>query len=71
MKKESTSARRFIRLREVSKMTGLSKSSVYDYMNAGLFPKNFPVGPRSVCWIESEVEQWMDDQVARRDQEVA
>ncbi|CAM3208543.1 helix-turn-helix transcriptional regulator [Vibrio diazotrophicus] len=71
MKKESTSARRFIRLHEVSKMTGLSKSSIYDYMSAGLFPKSCSLGIRSVAWIESEVEQWMDDQIARRDQAVA
>jgi len=71
MKKESTSARRFIRLREVSNMTGLSKSSIYDYMNAGLFPRSCSLGCRSVAWVESEVEQWIENQIAQRDQEMA
>ncbi|MCZ4372310.1 AlpA family transcriptional regulator [Vibrio diazotrophicus] len=71
MSKSANRVNRFIRLREVMSMTGLSKSSIYDYMNLGLFPTTISLGSRSVGWVESEIEQWMDNQIARRDQEVA
>ena len=36
----ATVAARLIRIREVMNKTGLSKSGVYDLMNAGQFPKS-------------------------------
>ncbi|WP_270804178.1 helix-turn-helix transcriptional regulator [Aeromonas sp. QDB02] len=57
---------RFIRVREVIKKTGLSKSSVYDLMAQGLFPQTVRLGGRSVAFIEAEVEAWMAERIAAR-----
>lgn len=62
---------RLLRLSEVRDITRLSKSSIYVYMNAGKFPKSIPLGARSVVWLESDIQKWIEDRVNRRDQLVA
>ena len=53
-----------LRLRQVSELTGLKRSSLYNRIAAGLFPKQFPLGGRAVGWLASEVESWITGQVA-------
>lgn len=63
---------RIIRLKEVMKMTGLGRSTVYKYIAEGTFPKPIPLGGRSVGWLEGEVSEWILERVSERDiQEVA
>ena len=45
-------------------MTGLSKSTIYARMSTGTFPKQIPLGPRLVVWVESDVQRWIAEQVA-------
>ncbi|MBZ6065291.1 AlpA family transcriptional regulator [Aeromonas schubertii] len=60
-------ALRFIRVREVIQKTGLSKSSIYDLMAQGRFPKTVRLGgARAVAFIESEIDTWMAERVAAR-----
>ena len=60
------SALRFIRIREAIKKTGLSKSSIYDLMAQGHFPKTIRLGGRSVAFVEAEVDAWMVERIAAR-----
>ena len=47
---------RFLRLKDVQSVTGLSKTSIYKLIEAGSFPKQINLsGSRSVGWLESEV----------------
>ena len=64
----STPALRFIRVREAIKKTGLSKSGVYDLMNAGQFPKSIRLSDtgRTVAFIEAEVDSWIAARIAAR-----
>lgn len=57
---------RFIRIREAIKKTGLSKSSIYDLMAQGHFPKTIRLGGRSVAFVEAEVDTWMVERIAAR-----
>jgi len=57
---------RFLRLKEVIAQTGLSRSSIYLFMNEGIFPKSVSLGGRSVAWLESEVLEWMEARIAER-----
>jgi len=50
-----------LRIRDVVKVTGVSRASLYSWMNAGTFPKSVRTGPRRVCWRASAVRQWMAD----------
>jgi len=58
---------RLIRLNEVQKMTGLSKSGIYKYHLENRFPQNVSLGGRSVAWVESEIEQWIENVIGQRD----
>jgi prophage regulatory protein len=49
---------RFIRLKEVLSICGKSRSSVYEAIKKGDFPKPVKLHGRSSAWIKSEVEQW-------------
>ena len=50
---------RLMRLPEVLKLTGLSRSTLYRKIKAGQFPAPVSLGPRSVAWRESEVLDWI------------
>ena len=54
----------FIRLPEVKKLVGLGTTKIYTMAGKGLFPKQVPLGGRSVGWIKSEVLQWNQAQIA-------
>lgn len=67
MTEQTKTTHRLMRMNEVIRMTGLSRSSIYDRMNAGLFPRSCSLGSRSVAWVESEVMEWVEHQIAQRD----
>ncbi|ANP63868.1 MULTISPECIES: helix-turn-helix transcriptional regulator [Vibrio] len=62
---------RFIRLSEVLNRTGLSKAHVYRLMNDGEFPQTVSLGLRAVAWLESEVNQWIEQKLTQRNEVVS
>jgi len=52
-----------LRMFEVSDRTGLAKSSIYEQIRKGLFPKPIKLSARSVGWLEEDVNRWLDDKV--------
>lgn len=52
---------RLIRLKEVMEMTGLSRSCIYKYIEIGTFPQNVSLGGRAVAWVESEIQDWIQN----------
>jgi len=57
------STNKFNRLVQVKLMTGLSKSTIYDWIAKGTFPKQISLGPRVVAWSEQAVETWIQSQI--------
>jgi prophage regulatory protein len=55
---------KLIRLPEVKATTGLSKSTIYARISEGTFPKQIPLGPRLVVWVESDIQNWITEQVS-------
>jgi prophage regulatory protein len=49
----------FLRRKQVETRTGLSRSTIYQYIKDGAFPKPVPLGPRAVGWLESDVRDWI------------
>lgn len=58
---------RLIRLGEVKHRTGYGKSSIYNGIAEGTFPRPVPLGPRAVAWVEDEVQEWIDARIRDRD----
>lgn len=52
-----------LKLSEVVKITGLSKSTIYEYMKHGLFPKQIKIGIRRVGWTSSSISSWTDKKI--------
>lgn len=50
---------RFLREREVSLITGLSRSTRWRLERAGQFPKKRQLSPNAIGWLESEIRAWM------------
>jgi prophage regulatory protein len=58
---------RILRRPEVELRTGLSNSQ-RDILEArGEFPRRVPLGPRTVGWIEAEIDAWCAERIAARD----
>ena len=55
---------KLLRLPEVKSATGLSKSSIYARITEGTFPKQIPLGPRLVVWLEADIQNWINEQVS-------
>ena len=50
---------RLLRLKEVSSIVGLSRSTIYGLCARGLFPDRVILGKRAVAWWESEIDAWI------------
>jgi len=48
-------------LSEVSFDIGIPEEDILDLMAEGGFPMPISNGKGTVCWIESEVYEWLDD----------
>ena len=55
---------KLLRLPQVKATTGLSKSSIYARISEGTFPKQISLGPRLVVWVESDIQNWITEQVS-------
>ena len=57
----------FIRLEAVKRATGLGRSTIYDLMSTGSFPKPVKIGNgKAVAWSTREVASWQRDKLAAR-----
>lgn len=54
---------RLLRIAEVIAMTGISQSQIYRRVAAGEFPKPVRIFGKSVAWVESEVQAWINDTI--------
>lgn len=51
---------RMIKRPEVQFRTGLSRSTIYDGMSKGTFPRAVKLSARAVGWRESDIAAWLD-----------
>lgn len=58
---------RVLRLAEVRDKTGLARSTLYKYIDAGTFPRPIFLGGRAVGWIDSEIHAWLQEKQVERD----
>lgn len=61
------SARQMLRIADVCKLVSLSKTTIYDRLARGKFPRPVRFTRTLNLWVLSEVEAWVDEQIAARD----
>lgn len=54
----SNSAPTYLRRAAVSQRTGLPCSTLYRYIERGLFPRPYRLGPNTVAWLATDVDSW-------------
>lgn len=57
-----------IRERDRFALTGLSRVTWWRYERTGKAPRRIRLGQNSVGWVKSEIEQWVEDRIASREQ---
>ncbi len=72
MRHQETKNARLVRMKHVQSMTGLSRSYIYSLSATGKFPKSISLVPggSSRAFLESEIQNWIDQRIEARDQEV-
>jgi prophage regulatory protein len=55
--------KQMVRLGRVQEMTSLARSTLYLLIAKGAFPAQVKLSPRRVCWIESEVLEWIERRI--------
>lgn len=48
-----------MRMPEVRKATGISKTTIWDHVRRGTFPQPVKVSPHCTAWRSDEVSAWM------------
>ncbi|MGZ9899002.1 helix-turn-helix transcriptional regulator [Shewanella gaetbuli] len=56
-----------LRLPDVIASTSLSRASIYAGMKQGSFPASISLGPNKIGWLESEVNDWIQEKINKRD----
>jgi len=57
-------ANAILRRKQVQARTGISRSSQYNLMKLGLFPKSIKLSARSVGWLESDIDDFIESKIA-------
>jgi prophage regulatory protein len=52
------------RLPVVIKKTGRGRSSIWNDIKAGTFPKPIKLGARSVGWLSADIIAWIEQRIA-------
>lgn len=60
-----------LRRKEVESRTGLSRSTIYQYVKAGTFPAPVALGGRAVGWSSLDIDRWVLKRLGQSGQEAA
>lgn len=56
---------RFLRLKEVMALTGMSRSWIYEAMRRGEFPAAVSLGARAVGWDSTAIAEWQASRITQ------
>jgi prophage regulatory protein len=57
---------KFLRIRQVTQLTGLSRMTIYRLELAGEFPKRRQLSKNSVAWLDSDIAEWAESRPISR-----
>ena len=57
---------KLLRLPQVIERTSLRRSTIYEMMGNGSFPKPVKLNLRSNGWLETEIDDWLESRIAER-----
>jgi prophage regulatory protein len=66
---QTQSSHKMLRMKQLIEQTGLSRSTLYEMMDVKskrydpTFPRGIKLTEATVCWLESEVNAWIDSKI--------
>jgi prophage regulatory protein len=57
---------RLLRIKGVLDRVGFGKAYLYREIQAGRFPAPVKLSPKMATWVETEVDAWIAERIARR-----
>lgn len=66
---QTQTSHKMLRMKQLIEQTGLSRSTLYDMMDVKSkrydpsFPRAIKLTEATVCWLESEVNAWIDGKI--------
>ncbi len=61
---------RLMRLKEVMHISGLSRASIYSFMEDGTFPQSVSLGARAIGWRYQDLQNWILEKIQERDEKL-
>jgi prophage regulatory protein len=52
---------------DAAERCGIARITIYRLIDRGAFPKPVEIADRRVAFVESEIDAWIEDRIARRD----
>ena len=56
--------KRLIRVPEVLRKVGFSRTTMYELIKEGRFPDKVIIGARAVAFVESEIDAWIENTIS-------
>ena len=60
-----------IRMPDAMRRTGYGRAWIYRLISQNKFPKPIKIGSRSIAFVESEVDEWINQRISESRGEVA
>jgi len=57
---QNPSMDKILRLPEVLAIVGIGRSTIFDSIRNGLFPKQLKLSERTIGWLESDIRNWLN-----------
>ncbi len=68
---ETYAAPRLLRLPQVIERTGLGRTTIYDSIRSGVFPRPVALTKAARAWRSDEIDAWIAQRCAARDAQAA
>lgn len=54
-----------LRRKQVEARTGLKRSTIYERIREGTFPRPISLGAKAVGWVSTEIDEWLVEQIRK------
>jgi prophage regulatory protein len=54
-----------LRIKEVQKIVGLSRASIYRLINTGDFPPQIKISQRAAAWCSNDIDLWQKERIIK------
>jgi prophage regulatory protein len=62
--KEITMNKKFLRINDLAKELGVSKTTIWRWRSAGKFPKPISLSERIIVWPRATIDEWINEQTS-------